>query len=212
MPKHCPSCGKSSADTKFYGEFCEACTEKKVLEKLPSAVELTVCKRCGMVRSMGKFLKQDKEAIEAALAQQLKGYSVTFKGADEETIDLAITDVKPDYSITIEKKIHVNWKKSMCERCNRIAGSYYEAMLQLRGSDTDKIERFIKRVTRYFEHRNEFVTMIKKADNGLDVYLSNKKLASAYLSSHGVKAVASYTLYGVKQGKKVYRHTYAIRL
>lgn len=212
MPKRCPLCGNSSVDTRFYGEFCAPCTEKKMLEKLPDEIDLTICHRCGLIKSKGAFRKQSTETIEDAISQVLRGYEVKLVGIGEDEMELDISEDRNEFTVTVRKKVQVNWKKSLCERCNRIAGSYYEAVIQIRGSDMDKIERFIKRVTRYFERRGEFVTKVKEADNGLDLYLSNKKLAAAYLSSHDIKNVASYTLYGLKHGRKVYRHTYAVRV
>jgi nonsense-mediated mRNA decay protein 3 len=212
MPKHCPICNRSSADTKFFGEFCSYCVESKMQKKLPDEVELTVCHRCGMIKSKGGYMEHTSEALEDALSQVIKGYRIRLMSADEDSVTLKITEDLPEYSVTVNKKIHIKWKKQMCERCNRISGGYYEAVIQLRGSDSEKMERFVNRVTRYFEKRNEFITKVKEADNGLDIYLSNKKLAAAYLSSHDVEFVPSYTLYGLKQGKKVYRHTYAVRI
>ena len=212
MPKRCPLCGRSSADTKFYGEFCSFCTEKKMLEKLPGEINLTYCHYCGMVKSKGAFKKQTKESLQEAVSQVLRGYSIKIIGTGEDTMELEITEDLPEYSIAVKKDMHVNWKKSLCDRCNKIAGSYYEAVVQLRGTDTDKMDRFIKKITRYLERRGGFLTKVVKADNGLDVYLSDKKAVAEYLSSHGIQAVASYTLYGLKNGKRVYRHTYAVRV
>lgn len=212
MPKRCPLCNRSSSDITFYGEFCAYCVEGKLREKLPDEVGLTMCHRCGMIKSKGAFVDQSPAAMVDALEQVIKGYRIRIISAGRESVELKITEDLPEYSVTVNKKVKINWKKQLCERCNRLSGGYYEAVIQLRGSDLAKMERFIDKLTRYFEMRNEFVTKVNKADNGLDVYLSNKKLASAYLSSRGIKAVTSYTLYGLKQGKKVYRHTYAVRI
>ncbi len=213
MPKRCPLCNKSSADIRFYGEFCEDCVKKKLLDKLPEEISLTVCKRCGMIKAKGAFKEQTTEAVDEALAQELRNYTIRLADiVDEDTMNLDITEVRPEYSITVEKKMPIKWKRSMCERCNRIAGSYYEAVIQLRGTNMEKMEKFIDKITKYFERKNEFITRVREADNGLDVYLSNKKLTSAYLSRNNIQAVTSYTLYGLRQGKKVYRHTYAVRI
>ncbi len=212
MPKRCPICNRSSAEIAFCGEFCRSCTEEKLLKKLPGEVEITVCKRCERVRCKGHFVDPSIENIQAAVEQQFKGYKIKFRIADETTAKIDVTEYKPDYSITVTKQIPVITKYAMCDSCNKRAGSYYEAVFQLRGPDLERMERFIERLTRYFEVRNEFIAHVKEADNGLDVYVSNKKLAAEYIRSHKLVAVTSYTLYGLKNGKKVYRHTYAIRL
>jgi NMD protein affecting ribosome stability and mRNA decay len=48
-------------------------------------------------------------------------------------------------------------------------------------------------------------------DNGLDVYLSSKSLATLFIMKQRLKPETSYTLAGVKQGKRVYKNTYALR-
>lgn len=212
MAKRCPICNKSSADVPFCGEFCRSCTEEKLLKQLPSEIEITLCKRCERVRSKGRFVDPSVDNIQEAISQQFKGYKVKFRGGDETTAKLEITDYRPEYSLTVTKQVTVITKHSICDSCNKRAGSYYEAVFQLRGPDPERMERFIERLTRYFEVRNEFIAQVKEADNGLDVYVSNKKAAAEYIRSHKLTAVTSYTLYGLKNGKKIYRHTYAIRL
>ena len=70
----------------------------------------------------------------------------------------------------------------------------------------------ISKVNKYFERHQEFVTKIEQIDNGYDMYLSSKKLVTAFLSLMNIKATVSYTLHGLRKGKKIYRNTYSIRL
>ena len=67
-------------------------------------------------------------------------------------------------------------------------------------------------VTRFFDVNNEFVGEVDYNSDGADVYLSNKRLAQAYISKNKMHSTNSYTLSGVKNGKRIYKNTYALRL
>ncbi len=213
MSKRCPKCGKTSDTVQFYGQFCKNCVEKDISEALPESTEVILCKNCGKIRLQGKFVKDTGQNMQEVIQSAFKNYKIILidYNVDDSTADVSFGKDKNGEVIPVEKKIELRFKKMLCESCSRRAGSYYEAVMQLRGNK-ERMERFIDRVNKYFERRGEFIAKVKEADNGYDVYLSNKKLASAYISSHNLETVNSYTLYGVKHGKKVYRHTYSIRL
>ena len=104
----------------------------------------------------------------------------------------------------------LTYKKYLCEKCYRKACNYHEAVVQLRGN-MQRAEKMLAKITKYFEARDEFITKVEEADNGMDVFLSNKKLATAFMSRNDLKPVVSFTLVGVKKGRKVYKNTYALR-
>ena len=74
----------------------------------------------------------------------------------------------------------------------------------------DKIEKFMQKLTKFFEMNNEFISKIESADNGLDVYVSSKALCNTLMSSMELHPNKSFTLAGVKNGKRVYKNTYAL--
>ncbi len=213
MPKKCPSCGRTSTEIQFYGQFCKKCTEKELLETTPALAEVILCKNCGKIRLQGRFVKDTGQNIQDVLQAQFKNYEVKLIDYDPEksTADIYFSKQVNGRNVSVEVKLQLMYKKTLCENCNRRAGSYYEAVMQLRGNH-ERMERFIERVGRYFEKRGEFIAKVKEADKGFDVYLSNKKLAASFISSHHLESTNSYTLYGMKNGKKVFRHTHSIRL
>ncbi|MGC8479337.1 MAG: NMD3-related protein [Candidatus Micrarchaeia archaeon] len=212
MSKRCPKCGRTSDTIQFYGQFCKICSERKLGEELPESAEIIICKNCGKIRLQGVFVKDSGQNMQQILQNTFKNFFVSLIDYDPENATAVLSFSKKDKEdLSVDKKILLLYKKILCDECNKRAGSYYEGVMQLRG-DKARIERFIERVNTYFEKRGEFIAKIKNVDNGIDVYLSNKKLAEAYISSHHLEVVRSYTLYGVKKGKKVYRHTYSIRL
>ena len=52
----------------------------------------------------------------------------------------------------------------------------------------------------------------KELDEGIDIYVGSKKEASAALSILKRRPTISDTLYGVKDGRRVYRRTYCVRV
>lgn len=212
MVKHCPTCHRTSKEARFYGEFCEFCMRDKLEKKLKPALEVPWCKRCERVDTGGRqFKDEDEVSVEAALQNDLKGYKVRLiKYDDHKSARVEVTETLHGEELSLEKDFELKFKNTICDKDYRIAAGYYEAVLQLRGS-AQRAKTFIGRITRYFERNDQFISRIMVVDGGYDVYLSDKKLAAHFIEMQGLKPTTSYTLYGVKSGKKVYRNTYAIR-
>ena len=212
MPKYCPTCGNSSDSIAFFGNFCEDCTKKKLASELPAGVELRRCKRCGKIKAGGSFVQPDARSLGAAISHQLGGYGVKFIGIDESgsRARISVSEETGNGTVAVEHEVSVEYKGVLCEVCYKKACNYHEAIVQLRG-DSSKAQRMLEKLAKYVEHRNGFVTKVEDADNGVDVYLSSKKLATAFMSAMKLKPVVSFTLSGVKNGRKVYKNTYALR-
>ena len=211
MPKYCPTCGNYSDKIRFFGNFCEDCTKAKFLGSVPKEVEIQRCKSCGRIKAAGAFAEPGSQSLRSAISQQLGRYSVKLLGNPEgSTAKLRISEETPEGVVSAEHDVSISYKKVLCDRCYKKACNYHEAVVQLRGS-RQRSERMLEKIARYFDERDGFVTKVEEADNGIDVYLSSKKLASAFMSRMGLKPVVSYTLVGVKKGRKVYKNTYALR-
>ena len=76
-----------------------------------------------------------------------------------------------------------------------------------------KVHRLRDRIVNYMNQSHGFITKIHDVDNGVDIYISDKKIASGMLLHMRIKPLISYTLYGLgKNGKRVYRNTYSIHI
>ncbi len=210
MPKYCPTCGNSSDRVKFFGNFCEDCARAKFLEKLPKIVEIVTCKRCGKIKAGGSFVPPNGNNTELAIKPQIGKYAVHLIDYDANSAKIDVSEETPHGRLAVELTIEIRQKKALCDMCYKKACNYYEAVIQLRGNNY-KIARFIERITRFFDMNNEFVGKIERADDGSNVYLSNKRLAQAYISKNRLHSTNSFTLAGVKNGKRIYKNTYAIR-
>ncbi|MGC8662378.1 MAG: NMD3-related protein [Candidatus Micrarchaeia archaeon] len=213
MPKHCPICNRSSDDFKFYGEFCEVCTREKVSKDIPNTVRVEKCKVCKKIRLGNSFVEPSMPSIEEELRHELPQFEISLK---DYNIDTSIADVElatyiHNERLVLEKKISIKYIKTICRQCMRRLGGYFEAVFQLRG-DPEKIKIFKESVKNFFESNNEFVVKEEDASGGMNIYLSNKKLAASYLNMFKVHFVRSFTLHTVKNGKKIYRNTYSIHL
>ncbi len=212
VSKHCPLCNRSSDETMFYGEFCRYCTEEKLTKKIPDNVEAHLCKRCGRLQiGSGRFAKLSGRSLETALQHIMNKFIVHVISFDEQHVVIDVTEEGHRYNVSAEKTVGIKFRKTMCDTCVRKACSYYEAVLQLRG-DEERVANFERSIEKYIIKRGGFISKIEDIDNGRDMYISSKQLVGNYLAQRHIKAVTSYTLYGLKQGKKIYRNTYAIRL
>ncbi len=210
VPKHCPICNASSNDAEFVGEFCASCAGNRLSKRTIHGVSIERCRRCSRIRIGKEFLKPDLGSMQKAISSSFKGHPIKLISIEDDSATIEIMHDE-NAKTAVEKRINMSFEPILCERCRKKAGSYYEAVFQLRG-DAERIRRLISKLTLYLERRSAFVTRLENKDSGIDVYISDKKLAVAFISKGHLEAKASYTLYGLRNGKKIYRHTYAIRL
>ncbi len=212
VAKHCPICNRTSNVIRFYGEFCEKCAGEMLGEKIPVVIEIERCKKCGRIRTKEGMKEEDGKSLNLAAESKLKNYRIKLI---EYSKDKALFDIVLDEGrqgrLSIEKEIGLEYKNITCESCYKRIGGYHEAVFQLRG-DPERIERFVEKVGRYMEARGEFIARVDKVEGGLNVFISSKKSANAFISERDIAATASYTLMGLKSGKRIYKNTYAIRL
>jgi NMD protein affecting ribosome stability and mRNA decay len=81
----------------------------------------------------------------------------------------------------------------------------------LRGSG-ERINNLIKKITKYVERREGFITKIEIVENGKDVYVSDKLIMNEFFKDYELKPKRSFRLYGMKRGKKLFRNTYSLHL
>ena len=213
MVKYCPICNRSSNEFKFYGEFCEVCTKDMLSKKLPNQIYIDKCRVCKRIRLGNDFVEENNASVEEELKHALSKYDVKLISYNKEfgLANVSIGTTISGEEINLEKRISIKYNKRICKQCSRRLGGYYEAIFQIRG-EPEQVERFKNSVKNYFIANNEFVTKEEEVNNGVNMYLSSKKLAESYLSGFRIKAKKSFTLHTVKNGKKLYRNTYSIQL
>lgn len=211
MPRHCASCNRSESEIKFFGDFCQNCATLRLLKKVPDSVNIKICKRCGRVYTGRGFENESGASMNAAAAFGLKGYKTNTLAYEGDKALVEFSEGTKDGTLAAEKEITIRYEKTLCEKCGMIAREYYEALIQLRGNP-DRVQRTKERIERYISKSGAIITKVKDNDSGVDLYVSDKGVVTSMILRMRLHAISSFTLYGLKRGKRVYRNTYAIHL
>lgn len=209
---NCPTCDRSSDECRFIGEFCEFCATDIAKRHAPAIVKIEQCRLCERIYLKGKYLEMDNGSISAAIELMME-----IPGWKAEVLNYANRDalVKFYYGaekgIAFEKSVHLKITHRTCDTCFKKSSGYYEAIVQLRG-DPKKVETEAGSIDRWLQNRNAFVAKSDRIEGGYDMYVSSKNLISEFFMQRKLKPKKSFTLFGIKDGKHVYRNTYILRL
>ncbi len=232
----CPRCGKEAG--KLYGKLCADCLREEVrVMEAPNVLEVSVCPACGAYLVHGRGAGASiEEAVKRELERGLKmvqagaellGNDVEMAPVDDYS-KRAILHVSADVSglrVEEEHEVEIRLKKSACDSCSRLAGGYYEAVIQIRSSG-GKVEKHDRQRCRdivsgtvsrlYPQDRMAFISKTDELREGIDFYIGSKGAAKhickAITDSIGGTIKTSYSLAGKRGGRDVYRVTYAVRL
>jgi NMD protein affecting ribosome stability and mRNA decay len=208
--KHCPICNRSSAEVRFYGEFCEEHAAKKLKEKLVSEVPVIVCRDCGRMKVAGKFVPENKENMQRLLASVYKPYLVSLINSGNGIARIIVRD-ESHYGIEVEHNAHLKFERILCDDDIRKRGGYYEAVVQFRG-EIGKVSRAAASLQRYLEDNGAFVTRVEEKEYGVDIFTSDKEAVVSFITARHFKWKGSFELHGEKRGRRLYRNTYFITL
>ncbi|MGC9058159.1 MAG: NMD3-related protein [Candidatus Micrarchaeia archaeon] len=200
VDKQCPKCGTSSKTSKFVGSICEKCYNQINRPKtLPTKITVYVCRECGANR-----VRHWDEDISHEIMRMLHDKNFGFP-----KVSISGDSVRIVYSGLGEPiTIPLFFKKSICDSCARKLSGYYEAVVQLRGKYSE--QKFVQRFMRKIE-RVTFVPRVEELKEGIDVYVGDKQAVRALLAALKLKPKVTHKLYGIKDGRKVYRTTFLVR-
>ena len=212
MIKHCPTCERTSDKVNFIGEFCEVCITGKIKEGIRDKVTIERCKSCERIRTPAGYAVPDKNSLRDAIRQALgTKCNISVEDYDWKAANVRFMCVVDGNPAVFNKKIATDVKRPMCIDCYRRTSGYYEAIFQVRGP-RDPVDKMMKKFVNFIETRGAFISRVDELDNGYDIFMSDKKIASTFFEYYGLKPKRSYTLYGLQRGRKVYRNTYMLRL
>jgi len=122
--------------------------------------------------------------------------------------------------------VEIIWNKEQCDRCNRISGSYYEGVVQVRADGripgtyevqmSASIAQQIEDTLQAGGERLSFISDINEIRDGLDIIIGSQHIG--LMISQGIVAQLGgrYTthpkLVGEKNGRQLFRITYSVRL
>ncbi|MCL2550426.1 MAG: NMD3-related protein [Methanimicrococcus sp.] len=233
----CPECGKETAQT--VKSVCPECFGKKLnLFELPPVLHARVCPRCGahFYKSKWEDMGTPEEVAvltaeeNLSIAAFLENVSVgTHAHPRSPYIYDVSVDVEGDADgVTYYKdaKTEVRIKREACDMCSRRAGGYFEGILQIRANNRIITKEEVTKCLKLVEET--MLAQLKKGDklafvtdtltfkDGADVYIGSAK-AGRHVCKHIVEEMGgtiaeSYTLAGMKDGREIYRTTFAMKL
>ncbi len=232
-------CVKSGREAdELYEHLCPECfVSSRTFVQFPSDVIIQSCRSCGRFEILGEWKNSDVgEALEAAVMKnifiengvRLLDYSLDVR--QESDIHYAVTARLrlriAGLEIEKEGKMRVRHRETTCPTCQKIRSNYYEAIIQVRPASGKKLrENELEDISREIRKRVDagfsanpgvFITKEEDMHGGRDFYMGNRsyahRIARALVKSYGATYTESSSLWGMKDGKEIYRTTYLVRL
>ncbi len=234
----CPRCGGTGGEGR--DGLCGRCrlAETRWLECEPRAVH-TYCPSCGAQKSGQVWTDSEQERAEIGPGLALSAiklhpevrrpqFNVAIReiSSNRSQADVDVSGTLYDVPISDRCTVELVWQKEQCDRCNRIAGSYYEGFVQVRATDRRLTDREIEAATR-IAHETEaqlqaegdrlsYVSDLQETRDGLDIIVGSQTIgqaiAQAVAQRLGGRSSTHPKLVGEKAGRPIYRITYLVRL
>ncbi|HIH23061.1 TPA: hypothetical protein HA238_05000 [Candidatus Micrarchaeota archaeon] len=208
----CPRCGAKSSEKEFIDSFCVDCSEVKIKSPKENYFKIVRCKQCERALLKGEWQKASFSDIEAFIASKFKG---EYERAEYSLQNGAVTFyVKKGEKIhSFEKRFKVDVGTGTCPDCGRISGGYYEAIIQVRTDDGNKT-RIAQYATALEKRLSEktFVSKVDEKKEGTDLYIGSSKAVVQYLHNSEIRALITRKLFGRREGRRLYRTTFLIRI
>jgi nonsense-mediated mRNA decay protein 3 len=128
--------------------------------------------------------------------------------------------------VTYEKEVLVRMKRGVCDRCSRMVGGYYAAIIQFRATGRDATAWELERAHRVIAdeldriratgNREAFLTKSGAVPGGFDYYLGDiegtRAVARTLAERSGATVEEHAKLAGRKEGTDLYRVTFLVRI
>jgi len=234
--RFCPKCG---GPLNAEG-LCVSCRIKETPWAVCDArVTSTHCPGCGATKQGNTWTDTDLEKDDLApdLARKAVHFHPDVKKRD---IQVEIRDISQNrsraklvitgtlYGEPVEKTctVELAWHKEQCDRCNRITGSYYEGIVQVR-AEGRTISPFEMQAAANIAEQTEnslqeggerlsFVSDMTESRDGLDITVGSQHIGLLIVQNITAALGGHYTthpkLVGEKNGRQLFRITYLVRL
>lgn len=240
MMQMCVECGRE-VPRVIHGS-CPACfVAKQPLLQVPSVLDVEVCAHCDARHVGSHWLDPDagvgldevrEDATRGAVRvhHEVAGAQVdlTERAQDERNFVHAVIlrgDVEGT-PVDDRREVLVRMKRGVCDRCSRMFGGFYAAIIQLRATDRDLTPREVELAHRLVGeeldrqrasgNREAFLTKSGPVPAGFDYYLGDIEGTRAIARVLGDRMHANVTetakLSGRKEGEDIYRVTFLVRM
>ena len=247
----CPRCGDPvparaeplpGAPRDRDARLCDACYfDDYEMIDAPDRIEVLVCSGCGAVQRGNRWVDVGArdytdvavDEVSEALGVHVDARNVTWavdpEQVDETTIRMhcQFTGVVRETPLEASAVVPVKISRGTCDRCGRIAGGYYNAIVQVRADGRtptpEERNRAVEIAEAYIADResagdrNAFIAEIEEVDDGVDVRISTTQMgqgAATRIVRELGGSVENYPTLVTEDGdgNEVYRVTYAVRL
>lgn len=232
----CPKCGKPTEEAGF----CTSCR----IGSTPwftcdNRVKNTECPSCGAVKQVNTWT--DSEKTRAEIGPDLAKTAIHFhEDVKKPSIEVIIDDLTINRSrahMKVRGILYKNpvegtctteivWHKEQCDRCNRISGSYYEGVVQVRAEgripsnfETQMAGSIAQEVEDSLQaggERLSFISDIQPSRDGIDITIGSQHIGQLICQRITAQLGGRYTthpkLVGEKNGRQLFRITYSVRL
>ncbi|MEK6976111.1 MAG: 60S ribosomal export protein NMD3 [Candidatus Thermoplasmatota archaeon] len=236
----CVECGKQVP--ALIGGSCPECfIGKTPLLEAPPVLDVELCAHCD-ARHVGAHWIDPDEGVGLDWVREEAARSVIRAHGRVEGPVIAITETAQDTKhfthhirldgsvegaqVGFEQDMLVRMKRSVCDRCSRMFGGYYAAIIQLRASDRDVTDLEIQRAHRLVGdeldrqrasgNRESFLTKSGPVPGGFDYYLGDiegcRTVARVVAEKLGAVVEEHAKLSGRTEGEDVYRVTFRVRI
>jgi len=229
----CVECG---ATVQTIQGLCPDCFLKRhVLIETPATMDVVKCSHCSKLQIGKAWVETDMEGAVLRLleknvhtAREVTFRAFTFDVREEDERNFMITAKAKlkvdDIDLAKDFRTRLRVHGGSCPTCGRKSGFYYEAILQIRADDRrlsdDEIEEtvgFAERIVDRAAKKGEaFISKIEPVKGGVDLYLSShdlgRNIAKEFRARYGGTVGVSPKLFGLKDGREIYRTTHLVRL
>lgn len=237
----CPKCGRETEEEGL----CKACfADKYVVFELPQVIEAKICAKCPSYKvgdawvdtSIPTYEELAKKAttktvkLALSVSKDVRNPQITivseFIGPQVLKTHVLVSGDIGGRAVSTEADVEVRIRKETCDVCSRIAGGYYEGIIQIRAQDRFPTKEEVKKCLKVVENivvraakngdRLAFITDIFPLPEGADVYMGSstcgRQASRAIIDEMGGTVREAPKLVGAKDGKDLYRITFAVRL
>ncbi|MDY0130513.1 MAG: 60S ribosomal export protein NMD3 [Methanosarcina vacuolata] len=233
----CPRCGRECY--RLFDSVCKDCFfETFKLIELPHVLHVRICSACGAHFHRSRW--EDVGNIEDVVLKAVEDALLIHNEAGDVEVYLEPREITPymymvkaevdavvrEEPVHAEAETEVRIQRSACDMCSRESGGYFEAIIQIRAAGRFPTEEENKRSMTIA--RESMESMRKKGDRlafiseeveqkgGIDLYMgsmnASRQVCRLINSELGGNFSESPTLVGMKDGKNLYRITFAVRL
>ncbi len=230
----CILCDNEEAVSQGLGENCIISRTKIAAT---GVLPLTLCPKCGSLKIGNRWYhNKDDLPLSSRLLSLCSVSDEHFRPEiDRDSVDLDIEELSVKFivrltdgleyrSSPIQLEAKLSILKNSCPACNRLTGSYYESIIQIRSFSrkySDAIDKAVKDVNEFLETeklkgKNPFISRQQRLKEGFDLYLGSKsdgeKIAKFIHDRYFSEMVQNKKLAGRTEGYDLYRYTFLLRI